>query len=144
MSYDSVFNEYIDTLIARDKRTLYQIEGDNQFDHNYMTNKLVDLLASAIEKFDNSTNANKRNYWYLAWGGLQRTNTWLKYWPNINEYDVARRWPPLHPAPSEDSTQGLKYAFTKERLDTIYNVIRNEQFGLSSAIGKKRIPGGCY
>ncbi|MGB4776182.1 MAG: hypothetical protein WBP45_13485 [Daejeonella sp.] len=144
MGYDSVFNEYIDTLVARDKRTLVTIEQDRQYDHNYMTNKLIEILASAIEKFDNSAQTNKRNYWYLSWGGLQRTRVWQKYWPNIIDPDVTKRWPPLYPAPSEDSTQGLKYAFTLQRLDTMYHVLRNEETGSPSAIGKKRIPGGCY
>ncbi len=146
MSYDAAFNEYVDSLVARDSRGL-SLQADDAFfngsyHHNYMANKLLMKIAEGLEKFDDSYINNDRYYWFLAWKGLYTTKTWLQHWPN---YTSSPNWPIIGPPlTTDDSTRGLKYALTTSRLDTIIRSSINEQTSSSNSKGKKPIANGCY
>lgn len=136
---EDLFDPFIDSMKSRNSQEGLEnlFSGDPQYDHNFMTKYLINSLAEAIEQADGSSIANKRYYWFMAWGGLQETKTWRQHWSTDT-------WPPTNPAPSEDSLRGLKYALTTNRLDSITKALFNEQFGTSDAKGKQKIPGACY
>jgi hypothetical protein len=136
---EDLFDPFIDSMMSRNSQEGLEnlFSGDPQYDHNFMTKYLINSLADAIEQADGSSIANKRYYWFMAWGGLQETKTWRQHWSTDT-------WPPTNPAPSEDSLRGLKYALTLNRLDTITKALFNEQFGTPNAKGKQKIPGACY
>ncbi len=142
MQYDQIFNSYIDTIRKYDSLNpqvlLYESES---LQHNYMSDKLLEYIGNIVKSSTNINNITDRYYWQLAWAGLTRkqVKTWKYHWPNFPN------WPPLNPSPSEDSTRGLKYALTLQRIDTIYNqVLSNERYSLIGAKGRKPIQGSCY
>ena len=141
LSVDSAFDNYFDTLISIHQRlNLRQWEAVHpQFDHNFMANKLLDLMAKALAIVDNNRNSDEY-YWQLCWGGLQKSVPWLSFWPNYST------WPPTsgYPAPSNDSTRGLTHAMTEPRLDSIWHHLWNELGDTAKALGRHKIPGGCY
>jgi hypothetical protein len=139
MSYDSLFNEFVDTLVSKNSKQLTALSNDTQNDHNYMANKLINSIADALKLFDSNAIANDNYYWYLAWKGLYKTKTWEKHWPNYPNKPIVGA-----PLTTEDSTRGLKYALTPIRLDSIITVIYNEREANSDSKGRKPVTGGCY
>lgn len=103
-----------------------------------MVDKMLSMFASALEKIDGSSIANKRYYWFLTWLGLKQTRAMSQFWPNYPS------WPPGNPAPNDDSLYGLKYALTLNRLDSIRNAGYYEIWDTAHALGKKRHNPGCY
>ena len=75
MTYDSVFNEYIDTLVASNRTQLQGLSTNPQYEHNFMANHLLEYLADGLREFDGNAINDERYYWYLAWKGLYATNT---------------------------------------------------------------------
>ncbi len=146
LGYDSLFNSFVDSLLARNTRAglLSYISGNYQLDHNYMAEYLLDIFAEALERFDSYSISNKRYYWFVAWGGLFKSRPMQMHWPNAYDSIPANRWPPRNPAPSDDSTRGLKYALTISRIDSIRKAVGAEDKGLPTALGRKKQPGGCY
>ena len=146
MKYDSLFTNYVDTLLARTTRkglnTFYTINQGYQ--HNYMADKLLNKFAEGLELFDESRITNRRYYWLYSWDGLWESRTIRSHWPNRKDSIPANRWPPLNPAPSDDSTRGLLYALTISRIDSMYKAAQAESYGTSSALGRRKISGGCY
>lgn len=143
MGYSDLFDTYIDTLVSRNDAQLTAIMYDRQYHHNYMVSQLLNTLAEALKLFDgnaigNST-GNDRYYWYLAWKGLYQTDTWTTHWPNYATLPVAGG-----PYTTDDSTRGMRYALTPNRLDTIYHAIVNKQNANGSAKGRHPVSGGCY
>lgn len=139
MSIDSLFSEYVDTLISfHTALDLQNWQNNNpQYDHNFMADKLLERMASALSHVDGFRNSQEY-YWELAWAGLHQTKTWQFY---HNNYPG---WPPSNPAPSNDSTWGLKYAFTTARIDSIITHLYNEQTDTAKAKGRHRVIGGCF
>lgn len=139
MSIDSLFTEYVDTLISYHSSLALQDWQNNnpQFDHNFMADKLLERMASALAHVDNFRNSQEY-YWEMTWAGLHRTKTWQFYHSNYPN------WPPDNPAPNNDSTWGLKYAFTTARIDSILTHLYNEQTDTAKAKGRHRITGDCF
>ena len=141
LNADSMFNVYIDTLLARhDKYNLNNWAlGHPEYQHDFMADKVLNHLKEALARIDDYRNTDEY-YWLITWGGLHNTRTFRKYWPNVPG------WPPTtgHPAPSNDSIWGLKYAFTEARLDSLRLSLQREQEGLPLAKGRPKIPGACY
>ncbi|MCX6318260.1 MAG: hypothetical protein NTW29_13290 [Bacteroidetes bacterium] len=142
LKYDQIFNAYVDTLRIRDslnpQLAILQMES---IQHNYMADRLIEYIANTVKIYDNKPSTNDSYYWYLAWAGLTRkqVRTWKSLWPNFPS------WPPTNPATSEADKRGLKYALTLSRIDSIYNVVlENESKGLPGAKGRKPVVGGCY
>jgi hypothetical protein len=107
---------------------------------DYHYSQLV-YMADMLERFDGNRIFDKRYYWYMAWLGLTRdqVKAWKTAWPNYTF------WPPSNPAPSEDSTRGLKYALTLARIDSIHNIVlENEEKSKPGALGRKPVSGDCY
>jgi hypothetical protein len=146
MSYDSVFTEYVDSLVAREARRISFIDDFNYFgssqNHNFMANKLIDKIAEGVQKFDDNRINDSEYYWYTAWSGLYKTKQWLHHWPN---YYSNPNWPIVGaPLTTNDSTRGLKYALTPARLQALNNALTNEDKANNNAKGKKPITNGCY
>jgi hypothetical protein len=141
MGYDSIFQEYIDTLITRSPQLLIAMEDDKEYHHNYWTGKLISKLAEALQLYDGNTIGDFNYYSYLSWKGLFETDVWMKHWSN---YRNQPNWPITGLYTTEDSTRGLPYALTHDRLRRINNIITNEQAANDSARGKKPITGACY
>lgn len=93
-----------------------------------MADYLINSMSEAIANTDNNRIANKNYYWFLTWGGLEKTNVWKYHWPNYPT------WPPSNPSPGEDSTRGLKLALTLSRLDSIWTALDNELHGKPGAL----------
>ena len=138
---DTLFNVYVDTLLARHTRKNLNnwISTNTEYDHNFMANKLMVIMNETLAYIDDNRNTDEY-YWALNWGGLEKTTTMRRYWPN------APVWPPTsgYPAPHNDSTWGLRYALTEPRLDSISRWNYRENHGSSLAKGRPKIPGGCY
>ena len=139
MTYDSVFNEYIDTLVASNRTQLQGLSTNPQYEHNFMANHLLEYLADGLREFDGNAINDERYYWYLAWKGLYATNTWKQHWPNYPSKPITGA-----PYTTDDSTRGLKYALTPTRIDSINIALNAEYNGYSNARGRKPVPGGCY
>jgi len=139
MTYDSLFNEYVDTLVATNEALLNSAFINSQYQHNYMANKLLSIIADAIGLFEGNTISNTRYYWFLAWKGLYQTEPWKQHWPNYPAQPISGA-----PYTTDDSTRGLKYALTPSRLDSILSSIYNERVANASAYGHPPAPGGCY
>jgi hypothetical protein len=139
MHFDSLFNVYVDTLKARHTRlALNQWWVTNpEYDHNFMADRALERMVAALAHVDSNRNIDEY-YWLLSWGGLWKTNTLRQYWP------TAPSWPPGNPAPSNDSTRGLKYALTIARIDSLRRYVMREQHGSPLAKGRPRLSGGCY
>lgn len=141
LGVDTLFNVYIDTLIARHTRLALNswTRTNRQYDHNFMADKLIDRMKEMLAHIDDNRNTDEF-YWSLIWSGLDSTTTMLRYWPNCPS------WPPTSgaPSPSNDSTWGLRYALTEPRLDSLSRWISREKRGKSTAKGRPKIPGGCY
>ncbi len=140
--HGQVFNAYVDSLRIRDSLNPNAGQsGMPSLQHNYMADHLLQFIANTIKLFDNNPTTPDRYYWYLAWAGLtwKQVRVWNYHWPNCP------LWPPANPAPSDDSTRGLKYALTEVRIDTIFSwVLDNEEKSLPGAKGRKPTAGGCY
>lgn len=139
MSYDSVFTEYVDSLRVRNRTLIPTILKDNQYDHNYMASKLLEIIADALKKFENNTIGDDRYYWFMSWKGLYQSKPWKQHWPNYATITIVGA-----PLTTEDSTRGLKYALTPQRLDSINTAIGNERLSNSQSKGRKPVSGGCY
>ncbi|MDF2380499.1 hypothetical protein JMG10_03395 [Nostoc ellipsosporum NOK] len=140
MDVNNLFTSYIDSLLVRNTREeIYNFNlGDPEMDHNFMADYLINAFAKTLELVEGGNIQNKRYYWFMAWSGLYGTKTWKQHWSNYPS------WPPANPAPSEDSTRGLRYALTEERLDSIITANSHESTGNPNALGKPKITGGCY
>jgi len=146
LPYNTIFDAYIDTFRVRTVAHSPLTNLGAAFHHNYMTDRVLDFFASTLANYNNNAIADTRYYWYMAWSGLARpqVRTWNYHWPN-RDINGDYIWPPANPAPSEDSTRGLKYALTLSRIDSIYRkVLENEGKGLPGALGRKPVPGRCY
>jgi hypothetical protein len=139
MKIDSVFNEYIDSLRIRNLTAIPSILRDRQYDHNYMASKLLEIIADALKKFDNNTIGYDAYYWFMSWKGLYQSKAWKQHWPNYATIPIVGA-----PLTTEDSTRGLKYALTPQRLDSINTAIGNERLANSNSKGRKPVIGGCY
>lgn len=141
LNIDTLFNVYVDTLLARHTRFNLNnwISTNTEYDHNFMADKLINQMKEIIAYIDDNRNSDEF-YWVYNWDGLGKTTTLRRYWPNFPA------WAPTagSPAPSNDSTWGLRYAFTEARLDSLSRWANRENKGLSSAKGRPKIPGGCY
>ena len=141
LNIDTMFNVYIDTLLARHTRLNLNswVPANPEYDHNFMADKLINEMTEMLAYIDDHRNTDEF-YWVLNWDGLGKTRTLKRYWHNIPA------WPPTsgYPAPSNDSTWGLKYAFTEARLDSLRRWPNRENYGSSLAKGRPKIPGGCY
>jgi hypothetical protein len=138
MSYDSLFNEYVDSLVARGPALLNEVIQSPQFHHNFWTSKILTKFAEALQMFDNNTMPDLRYYWYLSWKGLFNTRTWQQHWNNFPNLPVTGLYT------TEDSTRGLLLALTPIRIDSVNRIIRNEMLANAASKGKKPIAGGCY
>ncbi len=145
IGYDSTFNIYIDTLIAvHNRKQLYGWTSQNpEYAHNFMADIIFQRLVDAIAYVDSYRNSDEY-YWCVTWSGLMETNTMKQYYPNYYAIPPAPNWPPTHPAPNDASTNGLKYALTQPRLDSLRRYLPREALGLPLAKGRHKIPGGCY
>lgn len=139
MNADTMFNIYIDTLLARHTRLALNnwITTNVEYDHNLMADKLINQMSDILADIDDNRNTDEQ-YWGMNWGGLWESTTMDRHW---KDYPV---WPPNNPAPSNDSTRGLKYALTLARLDSIWRWSTREYKGGPLAKGRPKIPGGCY
>jgi hypothetical protein len=153
MSYDSLFNEYVDTMIVRNglisSDSLY-IHSSYKYHHNLMANKLVDKIAETVKNYANDASISDEYFWCLAWKGLYESNTWRQYYPNFNT-----DWPlisgtfplspnPSSPAPNDSIKNGLTYAMTQARIAKILNSHIDEGNSYLNSKGKVPVPGGCY
>ncbi len=138
MSYDSLFNEYVDTLVARGPALINNVLQSPQFHHNFWTSKILAKFAEALQMFDDNTMPDLRYYWYISWKGLFKTSTWEQHWNNYPNLPVTGLYT------TEDSTRGLLYALTPIRIDSINKIIRNEMLANAASKGKKPVAGGCY
>lgn len=140
---DIIWDDYIDTLVAIQRRdslyNWYISDPAGNFDHNYMAEKLLGIMAAALAIVDDGRNSDEF-YWGVCWGGLFGTRPMRQAWPNYPS------WPPTAgaPAPSNDSTRGLKYALTQARLDSISDWVNNERWDTTKAKGRRRQSTGCY
>ncbi len=139
MSYDSVFNEFIDSLRVRNNALIPSIIKDLQYEHNFMVTKLLDYMADALKEFDVNMINNERYYWFMTWKGLFNTRAWKQHWPNYATIPIVGA-----PLTTDDSTRGLKYALTPLRLDSINKSITNERQANSNSKGRRPVAGGCY
>lgn len=144
ISFDSIFNVYIDTLVAAHQRHGMQnwVNNNPQYDHDFMADRALERMSAALAYIDDNRNTDEY-YWDVTWGGIYRSKTFRRYWPNY-WLSAPNDWPPANPAPSEDSTWGLKYALTLARLDSLQRYVNYEQQGMPLAKGRPKIPGGCY
>jgi hypothetical protein len=146
MTYDSIFNTYVDTLVELHTRLNLKNwvwdTANRNFQHDYMADKLLDRMVSALAFVDANFNSSEF-YWDMTWGGLWSTKTMKTYWPNYF-LTSPNDWPPANPSPSEDSTRGLKYALTQARLDSIRRYVNREYFDTAHAKGLKRVNPGCF
>jgi hypothetical protein len=153
MSYDSLFSEYVDTMIVRNglvhPDSLY-FTTSYAYHHDLMASKLVEKIAEAVKNYANDASISDEYYWYLAWKGLYESKTWRRYYPNF-----ATDWPltggnptlinPTSPALNDSSTNGLKYALTKARLTNIIKCHGDESKSYVGSKGKIPISlPGCY
>ena len=140
MSYDSVFNEYVDTLVASNTAQLNAIAIiAPQYQHNYMANKLINIIADALKIFDGNSIGDDRYYWFMSWKGLFLSGPWKQHWPNYAGWPIVGA-----PYTTDDSTRGMRYALTPLRLDSINTSIGNERVANANAKGHPPVPGGCY
>lgn len=139
MTYDSLFNEYIDTLTARNAPTLTNQSFPQRYQHNYMQSKLLDAIAEALKTFDDNRIGDDEYYWYIAWKGLFKTDAFEQHWPNFDTWPIVGA-----PLTTNDSTRGMTYALTPARLLNINNAIYEEKVANNLARGNKPVPGGCY
>ena len=152
MPYDSLFNEYVDTMIVRNglipSDSLY-IASSFNYHHNVMATKLVEKLAEAVKNYANDATISDEYFWYLAWAGLYESNTWKQYYPNfISDWGQSGGNPanihPSLPAPNDSTKNGLKYAMTQARLYSILKCHIDEVGSYIDSKGKVPIQGGCY
>jgi hypothetical protein len=139
MTYDSLFNEYVDTLVAKNHTQLIATQVNAAYHHNLMADKLVNIIAEALKQFDDNSIGDDEYYWYMAWKGLYYTNAWQQHWPNYANTPIVGA-----PLTTEDSTRGLKYALTPTRIVAINAAIGHERTADTSARGRKPVTGGCY
>jgi hypothetical protein len=139
MNYDTILNNYIDTLLSiHDRAGLNSWQSNNpEYEHNFMADKSLERMAEALKTLDNNRLSDEY-YWILSWSGLWKTKTMTSHYSNYPA------WPPTNPSPSEDSIRGLKYALTTARLDSIRKNVIDEIKGRPNAKGRPKIPGGCY
>lgn len=113
---------------------------NGEFQHNFMAQKLIQMLADAVSHVDDGRQPDEF-YWGLTWtGSLMKSRTMKEHWPNHPT------WPPTagYPSPSNDSTRGLKYALTQVRLDSIRWWYNREMYDTANAKGRHKISTGCY
>ncbi len=149
LGFSEIFSSYVDTLVRRDSIIgidYNDINNDDQYDHNYMTNNIINRMSDVLKEFDNnrlsnilgSNTAGDEYYWTLTWGGLYWTETFKNCWFNYPSTPI------VNAAVNEDDKNGLKYALTSQRLININNRDRNETLGNADSKGNKPISGGCY
>ncbi len=149
MSYDSLFSEYIDTLVARNAGNL-NLSQSYDLHHDVMADKLVNKLSDAIKFFANDASITDEYFWGLAWSGLMTSETMNRYYPNF-EADAAtmiHSYPlnpnPFFPAANDSATNGLRFALTQNRIKMVVNAASDESNCLSNSKGKVPDPAGCY
>ena len=107
-----------------------------------MADHMINAFAEACKNVDDARNSDEY-YWLVSWLGLFGSRTIDFYWPNAF-LSSPNHWPPANPAPSNDSTWGLKYAFTQARLDSMRKYTNREFYNPSLGKGRQKQPGGCY
>jgi hypothetical protein len=145
MNVENMFDIYVDSMIA-----IHTYKGLNNWksgnperDHNFMASTLLDKFAAGLARIDNNRNSAEY-YWYIAWEGLSKSNTMLQYWPNYTAVPPNPTWPPSNPAPNDATTNGLSYALTQPRIDSIRKALFHEAYDTIHAKGRKRQSTGCY
>jgi hypothetical protein len=139
MPIDTLFNKYIDSMVVINTANGLNSWGlnDPEKDHSYMADHFLQAFSDMLKSVDDSRNSDEY-YWLQSWSGLWHSRTMNYYWPNFPN------WPPSNPAPSNDSTWGLKYALTQARLDSLTQSIYREVNDTSNAKGRKRNVNDCY
>jgi len=141
---DTLFSIFIDSMVMRNTRNdlVQWLNADPQKQHSFMADHVLNSFSEAFKYIDDARNSDEF-YWLMGWVGLKSSRTINFYWPN---YPLAtpNDWPPTNPAPSNDSTWGLKYALTQARLDSMRKYNSREFFNVSKAKGRPKQPGGCY
>ncbi len=147
LGFSEAFTAYVDTLRRRDSLQIPvdEMGGNQDYDHNYMANAVVNKMAEALSLFDNNrlatimgSSAADEYYWTLTWAGLYNSKTFKSYWSKYPSLPIS------NPAPNEYTTNGLKYALTSNRLMNINNRDVSERTAGAGAKGHIPISGGCY
>ena len=95
--------------------------------------------SATHQAVENNAIGVERYYWYMAWKGLDKTRTWRLHWPNYPAVPSSGG-----PLTTNESTRGMKYALTPQRLDTINRAIKYEELSSHGSKGRKPVLNGCY
>jgi hypothetical protein len=141
----TMFKKFADTLLTINNAAMQANPFHTQplsTQHNFMATTILEMFVDALKEVDNSRNSDEF-YWDIAWHGLLSDGPMKTVWPSYID-DPWNDWPPTNPAPSNDSTRGLKYALTLARVDSIRHYLSREQIDTAQAKGRKHLPNGCF
>ncbi len=143
-----IFNGYIDTLVNRNKDSLFVNIGPNSnFQHNFMMNFLIDWMKNISLAYTENHNypSIPNNFmdeymWYLNFGGLQNTNVWNQYWSNYPNLPILG----LANDPQYNNNGKFSYPLNPNTLLNIELSNNNDAIANVNSAGRKKLTNGCY